>query len=142
MISREDPLLDSINARRDTSPQGPYHFHVADPVQQTVQVRVGDAVLATSGRALILKEVGRNVYDPVYYFPKNDVALGRLELIAGKHTTCPIKGEATYWTYQHAGTTIDALAWSYEDPIPYSAMIAGYIAFDKRHVTFEIAPTD
>lgn len=140
MISRDNPDLAAINARRNSSPQGPFHFHVADSTNQTIQVRVGDQVLVTSERALILKEVGRTVYDPVYYFPKTDVHMDRLQLVAGKYTTCPIKGQASYWTYRHAGETIASLAWSYEDPIPYSGMIAGYIAFDKRYVAFEIAP--
>lgn len=56
----------------------------------------------------------------------------------GKKSTCPIKGEASYWMPKEA--TPNYFAWSYETPNPQAKKIAGYIAFNMDYITFISAP--
>lgn len=117
----------------------PEHYHQLDRPGSLVTVRLGDEILGRSDRTILLKEVGKRVHDPVYYFPPDDVNRDSLAH-SGTSTRCPIKGEASYWTYEGRQGVEQDLAWSYEDPIEYSAPIRGYLAFDARRVTIEIAP--
>jgi uncharacterized protein (DUF427 family) len=83
------------------------------------------AVVADSDRVKMLHETG---HLPVYYFPEEDVEQEYLEKT--DHTThCPYKGAATYWSVQAAGETIEDGAWSYPEPLPEAAKVAGYLCF-------------
>ncbi|MEM8731058.1 MAG: DUF427 domain-containing protein [Pseudomonadota bacterium] len=88
-------------------------------------VRSGGAVLAESNQALELLENG---YNPVIYFPRDDVGMAFLEP-TDKATTCPHKGQASYFSIMNRSATIENGAWSYEDPIADVAEIKGYVAF-------------
>lgn len=95
------------------------------PVQGTWVVRAGGAVIAESTRAVQLVEEG---YDPVIYFPRDDVAMAFLD--ASDHrTTCPFKGEARYFSIMSKSTTYTNGVWSYETPNAEVAAIAGHLAF-------------
>jgi uncharacterized protein (DUF427 family) len=96
-------------------------------------VRAGGAVIAETARALILNEEG---YDPVVYFPREDVGMEFLDP-SDKHTTCPHKGEASYYHIAAKSGPIRNAAWSYEDPIPAVKEIAGYLAFYPEKATVE-----
>ena len=65
-----------------------------------------------------------------YYFPPETV---RRELLrpSDKHTTCPWKGEASYYDVVVDGNVNRDAAWYYRDPKPAARNIAGYIAFWK-----------
>jgi uncharacterized protein (DUF427 family) len=47
------------------------------------------------------------------------------------HTTCPWKGEASYYTLVVNGQENKDAAWYYPDPKPAAANIRGYVAFWK-----------
>lgn len=65
-----------------------------------------------------------------YYFPENSVNKEFLEN-SDTHTTCPWKGEASYYNIVVEGeTNIDA-AWYYSEPKPAAKDIQNYIAFWK-----------
>ena len=117
----------------------PQHYHQLDHPSATVTIRLGGEVLARSNRTIQLKEVGRRIYDPVFYFPPEDVVQECLNPTTTR-TMCPIKGEASYWAYTGPGGTREDLVWGYGDPIEYSESIRGYLAFDSRVVTVEIDP--
>ncbi len=117
----------------------PEHYHQLDRPRVTVTVRLGGEEVAHSDRTILLKEVGKQVYDPVYYFHPEDVRTDGLSRTETR-TRCPIKGEASYWTYTGQNGTQADLAWSYEDPLEYSEPIRGLLAFDPRRVTIEITP--
>jgi uncharacterized protein (DUF427 family) len=51
-----------------------------------------------------------------------------------KHTVCPYKGTASYWSVNGAP---DA-AWSYRDPIPEAGAIEGLLSFDGDGIEVEI----
>ncbi|MFS8855572.1 DUF427 domain-containing protein [Synechococcus sp. H55.7] len=47
------------------------------------------------------------------------------------HTTCPWKGQASYYTLVVNGQENKDAAWYYPDPKPAAANIRGYVAFWK-----------
>lgn len=103
------------------------------PAEGTWVVRAGGAVLAESSRALELREEG---HEPVIYFPREDVAMAFLEA-STKHTICPHKGDAGYYSIvTEAGTLPDAV-WTYVQPKTDVHGIAEMLAFDPRHATVE-----
>ena len=58
---------------------------------------------------------------------------------AAKRTTCPYKGEATYWD---VGDVAEG-AWSYESPLPESLAIRGHLSFGGEGIEVELAePAD
>jgi uncharacterized protein (DUF427 family) len=96
-----------------------------EPTPKRIRVQVGGEVIADSRRALILHESG---LQPVYYFPPQDVRADVLEP-TDRHTHCPKKGEASYYTIRAGGETVDNGAWYYPEPLPEAPFIAGLIAF-------------
>ena len=108
-------------------------FHITGHPQR-VRVLFQGHELADSDDALSLSEDG---YDPVIYFPRQDVQMSSLR--ENHHTTrCPWKGVATYYTIMRDGHVIEDVAWSYEHPIDEAEQIASMVAFDPRHVDFQL----
>ncbi|MBP0592474.1 DUF427 domain-containing protein [Paraburkholderia sp. LEh10] len=80
--------------------------------------------------ALTVSETG---YPDVFYFPRADVNMARLERSA--HTSqCPFKGEASYFHLHTEDELIENAVWSYENPLDGVKQIAGYLAFYASHV--------
>jgi len=95
-----------------------------------VRVVFAGEVIADTTRALTLNEAG---YAPVHYIPRADVAMSRLKPTA--HAShCPYKGDANYFSIFADGRTADNAVWSYEQPFPAMAEIAGYLAFYPNRV--------
>ena len=88
-------------------------------------VRAGGAVIAESENALELNE---GDYDPVIYFPQEDVAMALLEKTDQK-TKCAHKGEAVYFSIVTKSQVIENAAWTYEAPRPELKNIANHMAF-------------
>jgi len=95
------------------------------PSDAHVEVRLGGELLATTDHALRLEETGLPAR---YYLPPDDV---RMELLRPTtfHTTCPFKGEASYWSADVNGDSHDGIVWAYPEPITAAADIAGYLSF-------------
>ncbi len=114
------------------------HTVTITPTTERVEVRVGDQVLAVTDQALRLEETGLPAR---YYLPKDDV---RMELLkpTSFHTTCPFKGEASYWSVETGGETLDGVVWAYETPIEAAADIAGFLSFypDRTEITVDGKP--
>ena len=105
------------------------------PVQIAVEasakrfrVFLDDAVIADSVGARLLFETG---YQPVIYFPPEDVAMDRLTRTT-QTTRCPHKGEASYWTVAAGDKEAENAAWSYPSPLPTAAAVAGYVSFEWK----------
>lgn len=96
-------------------------------------VRAGGAVIGESANALELTE---GSYPPVIYFPREDVAMAFLDRTATK-TTCPHKGDASYYAIIAKSGTIPDAAWSYEAPTAGMERIAGHLAFYPDKATVE-----
>jgi len=95
---------------------------VTKPASQRLQVTLGGAVIADSKNATVMQE---GTYPPVYYFPRADVKMDRLERTTHK-THCPFKGDASYFSFK--GGSENAV-WSYETPYDEMQSIAGLVAF-------------
>lgn len=104
-----------------------------DEAPGTWVVRAGGAVLGESQNALILREEG---HDDVVYFPRQDIAMAFLDP-SDTTTTCPHKGEASYYSIQTKSVTLSDAAWSYETPKDGVGRIAGHMAFHDDGVTVE-----
>jgi uncharacterized protein (DUF427 family) len=114
------------------------HTVTITPSDAHVEVRLDGEVLATSDRALRLAETG---LPDRFYLPKEDV---RLELLrpTSFQTTCPFKGQASYWSADVGGRSHDGIVWAYETPIEAAAVIAGYLSFypDRTDITVDGRP--
>jgi uncharacterized protein (DUF427 family) len=92
----------------------------------------GDVVLAETERPLVIDEQDHGL---VLYLPRDDVRMELLEP-TGTVTWCPFKGRARHWRVA-GGDEVD-VAWSYEEPYPEVARLAGYLAFYQDRVSVEI----
>lgn len=104
-----------------------------EPAQSMIVIRTGDAVIAESRNALVLREQG---HGPVYYLPREDVAMEFLDA-SDKVTHCPHKGDATHFHIVGVGGQVDNAAWSYETPSAGAEQIAGYVAFYPQNLAIE-----
>jgi uncharacterized protein (DUF427 family) len=96
-----------------------------------VTVAVGSTLLGTSTRALEVKE---GAYPPVIYVPREDIDMSRLVRTNHK-TSCPWKGQASYYSIKGDFAKFANAVWSYEDPKPDMAIIAGHLAFYTDRVS-------
>ena len=101
------------------------HTVTTEPIDGLVTAMWGGQVVAESRNALLLRETG---LAPVTYFPMDDA---RMDLMhrTDHHSTCPFKGEASYWGIDVGWRRVDNLAWAYEDPLPERTDLKGRIAF-------------
>ena len=114
------------------------HQITITPAGARVVVTAGGEQLAASDKAVVLAETG---LPPRYYLPREDVRLDRLSP-TDTRTTCPFKGQASYWSAQAGGQVLADVAWSYESPIPAAAGIAGLVCFynDRVELTIDGQP--
>lgn len=70
---------------------------------------------------------------PLFYAPQHDV---RVDLLTStEHAAfCEFKGTVSYWSGRVGERESRDAAWSYEQPVPEFAAIAGHLAFDPSHV--------
>jgi uncharacterized protein (DUF427 family) len=112
------------------------HAIEVTPASDQVVIRVEGTVVATSSRPLVLTETGLPAR---YYLPAEDV---RLDLLTPSATTshCPFKGDAVYWSVNTGDAQAEDVVWSYKEPFPKVAEIAGRMAFwtEKPGVTLEV----
>ena len=113
----------------------PGHTVTITPADLHVLVRVDGEVIAESVRPVVLEETGMPTR---YYLPREDV---RMDLLRATnfHTTCPFKGEASYWTLELNGAIHDGIVWSYEKPIPEAEGVAGLLSFYNDRVDLTVA---
>jgi uncharacterized protein (DUF427 family) len=97
-----------------------------EPTPKRIRVVVGGEVVADSRRAFLLHESG---HQPVYYFPPDDVRADVLEP-SDRHTHCPKKGDASYWTIRVGEQVVQDGAWYYPEILPDAPeALRGLIAF-------------
>jgi uncharacterized protein (DUF427 family) len=101
------------------------HSITIKPDDAHVEVRLDGELLAETDNAVRLDETGLPAR---YYIPKSDVRMELLQLTSF-HTTCPFKGEASYWSAEVGGTRYDGIVWAYETPMSAAAEIAGLMSF-------------
>ncbi|MBV6658413.1 MAG: DUF427 domain-containing protein [Devosiaceae bacterium] len=119
------------------NPKNPRHFMRAKPVTRTVRVMMGGQVIAETNRATRVTELGKDMLDPIFYIPRDDVT-APLTPVEGKTTHCPLKGDASYFTVEG-----QEIAWSYDAPLDFCDVLKGLIAFyPDRVTTIEVGEND
>jgi uncharacterized protein (DUF427 family) len=101
------------------------HTITTEPTDRKVRVVHAGEVLAESTRALVLEETG---CPPRYYLPPEDVRMDLLEP-TDFSTTCPFKGDASYWSVRIGDEYLTGIAWSYLSPLEHRADITGLVCF-------------
>ena len=111
------------------------------PGQESVWDYPRPPSMARTPRHIVIKMDGRVVADsirawrvcetshpPVYYLPREDIAAG--VLVPGHGSSfCEYKGLATYWSLRIGDRSEPEVGWSYENPSPAYAELAGAVAF-------------
>lgn len=114
------------------------HTVTITPVDAHVEVTLNGETVAKTDRPMRLEETGLPAR---YYIPREDV---RMDLFKPTtfHTTCPFKGQASYWSADIGGTAYDGVVWAYEEPIPAAADIAGMLSFypDRAEIVVDGKP--
>lgn len=121
-------------AERPVLEPGPDHPITITPTASRVVVKVGDEVIADSANALTLQESN---YPGAQYIPVADVT-APLTGPTGTSSYCPYKGDCSYFSITTGDGEITDVAWSYQQPYPSVAEIAGYLAFYPNKVTISV----
>ena len=96
-----------------------------DPVASQIRVVFNGELIAETNRAIRTLQTG---IAPVYYIPREDVKMDALTQTE-RHSHCPYKGDADYWTVKVGDRKVSNAAWSYPDPLPIAMSIKDYVAF-------------
>jgi uncharacterized protein (DUF427 family) len=110
------------------------HTITITPTDSRIEITLNGEKLAETDRAVLLDETGMPTR---YYLPRQDVRTDLLRPTATR-TTCPFKGQASYWSAEVGGEVHDDLVWSYESPIPDAERIAGLMCFYNHRVEITI----
>jgi uncharacterized protein (DUF427 family) len=112
-------------------PRNPYHRIDCVRARRRLRVAIGSRVLVDTTDVVCLYETSRA---PQLYVRLESV---RLEWLTASSTVtyCPYKGTANHWTAVIDDTLVPDVAWSYNDPRPESAAIAGMISFYPERTT-------
>ena len=114
-------------------PRDPYHRVDALASSRHVRVSLDGHLLAASARPVVLFETG---LPPRYYLPREDVTAA---LEPSEATSrCPYKGTAGYWSVAGAGAGGVDLVWTYPEPLPGVAAIAGRACFYDERVDVDV----
>jgi uncharacterized protein (DUF427 family) len=114
-------------------PSGRFNFGVEpptgavlffDPVPQRIRALFAGETIVDSQNAKLLHETG---HLPVYYFPREDVRQDLLEPTETR-TTCPHKGDASYWSLTVGRRTAPDAIWAYEEPLEPAGFLRGHVA--------------
>jgi uncharacterized protein (DUF427 family) len=117
-------------------PRNPYHRVDCVRARRRLRVEVANTVLVDTSDVIGLYEAARA---PQLYVSRDAV---RMDLLRASSTVsyCPYKGQASYWTALVDGTIVPDVAWSYDDPRPECAPIAGWLSFypDRTKTTQDV----
>src|SRR4051812_22948170 len=94
------------------------------PSTRHVVIRLGSTLIADSRRAWRVLETS---HPPTWYVPADDVVPGILRPSAAASTVCEGKGAGRYWDVVTPDTVLLAAIWSYPDPTPRFAALAGAV---------------
>ncbi len=97
---------------------------------RNIVVQLGTYTIASTQRAYRVLETAS---PPTYYIHPEDCNMAFLKKATG-NSLCEWKGNAQYWDVITPNKTLSKVAWSYADPFPEFAIIAGYISFYPVHL--------
>ncbi|MGH3678186.1 MAG: DUF427 domain-containing protein [Mycobacterium sp.] len=110
------------------------HPITVEPTGKHVTVLVNGELVADTDDGLTLQEA---TLPAVHYIPIGDVVQALLQP-SDTATYCPFKGDASYYhVATAAGDTVEDVVWTYQQPYPAVAAIAGHVAFypDKADIS-------
>lgn len=122
------PSQGELNA--DLWSVAPAHALFLHPLGERIRGEVGGQPVVDTTGAHMLHETGLM---PRWYIPLADVTPDVLRA-SPTRTTCPFKGEASYWHLEVGGSRIKDAAWSYPDPVPGCPPLAGLVSFDVERL--------
>ncbi|MCV7223201.1 DUF427 domain-containing protein [Mycolicibacterium elephantis] len=109
-------------------PPNPYHRVDCRPTSRRLRVAVDGATLVDTTDTVIVFETA--VQTRLYVDPSHV----RTDLLQRSDTTsyCNYKGYATYWSAVRGDRVVADVAWSYDDPLPETLPIKGFLSFDTE----------
>jgi uncharacterized protein (DUF427 family) len=112
-------------------PRNPYHRVDCLRSERSLRVEANGVTLVDCANTLAVYETA---LEPRLYV---DPSFVRMDLLqpSETHTYCPYKGTTTYWSAQIGDETLTDIAWSYDDPLPESLPLKGFLSFDETRVT-------
>ena len=109
------------------------------PTRRALPVAVAGITLVDTADTVAVFETA---LEPRLYV---DPALVRTDVLRRSDTTsyCNYKGVATYWSAGIGDIVVEDVAWSYEDSLPETLPIKGYLSFDaaRAEVLAELPTT-
>jgi uncharacterized protein (DUF427 family) len=110
-------------------PRSPYHRVDVLNSSRHIRIEVDGETIAETKRPRLLFETGLPMRT---YIPRADVRMELLEP-SDKHTQCPYKGTASYFSVRLGDRLHEDLIWTYPFPIPELPKVEGLLAFwDER----------
>jgi uncharacterized protein (DUF427 family) len=110
-------------------PRDPFHRVDVRQSARSVRIEHEGTLLAESSRPRLVFETK---LPPRFYLPREDVRLDLLRA-SSTRTTCAYKGEACYFSLAPGQGSVADVCWSYEQPLPDAAELAGFVCFfDER----------
>ncbi|EJD40917.1 DUF427-domain-containing protein [Auricularia subglabra TFB-10046 SS5] len=91
-------------------------------------------VKVTLDGTLIAESDATVVVEGNHYFPPSSIKKEYFS-DSNTHTTCPWKGQASYYNAQVDGKNVNDVAWYYPTPKDAANNIKGYVAFYKNKVS-------
>jgi len=112
--------------------KNPSHRITTKPAGVRVQVKFEGEPIAETKDAI---EMHEGDYPVVYYIPRRDVKMDRLERTSYQ-TYCPFKGHASYYSLKNGP---ENAVWSYEQPYDEMSVIKERLAFYRDKVDISTA---
>ncbi|MDQ2754834.1 MAG: DUF427 domain-containing protein [Actinomycetota bacterium] len=113
------------------------HTITITPSNTHVEVTARGQKVAESDRPVLLDETGLATR---YYLHPEDVRMDLLRSTSFQ-TTCPFKGQASYWSLDLGDEVLDGVVWSYQKPIAGAEAIAGLMCFYPERVDLKVGPS-
>jgi uncharacterized protein (DUF427 family) len=115
-------------------PRDPFHRIDVRRSSRPVRLEHGGHVLAESTRSRMLFEGAFPLVR--YYMPRDDV---QVELHECDHrTSCAYKGHATHYSATVGDHDLDAIAWSYEDPLDDAQAVRSLVCFYQERLDLTV----
>lgn len=112
----------------------PYHRVDVRDSSRHVRVLVEGELVAETRRPALLSETGLPTR---YYIPREDIRSDLLES-SERHTGCPYKGTASYYSVRTSNRVVPDVAWCYPDPLAEAVKIKDLLAFYSERVVVEV----
>ncbi len=114
-----------------THPRDPYHRIETLPSSREVRIEVGGTVVARSTNSVFLYETRLR---PRYYLSTTSIIDWSWLVPSDTKTSCPYKGEASYYHLKIGDKEIKDAIWYYPVPLLESAAIQNRLCFYNEKV--------